>query len=278
MAPTKRINDLQTIVLKKFTIAKLFCFFHTLFPFHHIKTVFYGVFQIVSHCISRCVPPFISSSISLFYYRPQQSCEGYVFTGVCLSTGWGLPQCILGYTKLGRHSPWTETPPTPEDGYCCGRYSSYWNAFLLYISCFVSRSISHSTLYMHVLCHAVFYVLFYAPFHVLFYALFHVLFHVLFHAVFQVHHVTPGQQISAKAGDFVAVYKAQTGSAKLWIRTHQSEYCECTHICTHTHTHTHTQTQRTHESEYCECTHTHTLAHTHTEPTSLSTVYTHNTH
>ena len=51
-------------------------------------------------------------------------------------------------------------------------------------------------------CHAVFYGLFYA--------LFHILFYVLFHAVFQVHHVTPGQQISAKTGDFVAVYKAQT--------------------------------------------------------------------
>ena len=24
-----------------------------------------------------------------------------------------------------------ETPPPPADGYCCGRYASYWNAFLL---------------------------------------------------------------------------------------------------------------------------------------------------
>ena len=190
-----------------------------------------------------------------------------MFLQVSVCPRGGLSQCILGYTPLGRHSPWADTPPGqrpphPADGYCCGRYASYWNAFLLYISCSVSRSFSHSTLYMHVLCHAVFYVLFYA--------LFHVLFHVLFHAVFQIHHVTPGQQISAKTGDFVAVYKAQAGSAKLWIRTHQSEYCECTH--THTRTHTH----RTHESEYCECTHI--CTHTHTEPTSPSTVCTHNTH
>ena len=29
------------------------------------------------------------------------------------------------HTPLGRH------PPPPADGYCCGRYASYWNAFLL---------------------------------------------------------------------------------------------------------------------------------------------------
>ena len=26
-----------------------------------------------------------------------------------------------------------QTPPTPADGYCCGRYASYWNAFLFSI-------------------------------------------------------------------------------------------------------------------------------------------------
>ena len=75
----------------------------------------------------------------------------------------GLPQCMLGYqpspreqtppgadtppradTPPGadtpppwgsRHPPSVDTPreqaPTPPaDGYCCGRYASYWNAFL----------------------------------------------------------------------------------------------------------------------------------------------------
>ena len=34
-------------------------------------------------------------------------CEGYVFTGVCLSTGGCLPHCMLGYTPgtRGRHPP-----------------------------------------------------------------------------------------------------------------------------------------------------------------------------
>ena len=33
--------------------------------------------------------------------------------------------------------PWDQAPPTRADGYCCGRYASYWNAFLLciYVSC-----------------------------------------------------------------------------------------------------------------------------------------------
>ena len=26
--------------------------------------------------------------------------------------------------------PWDQAPHPPADGYCCGRYASYWNAFL----------------------------------------------------------------------------------------------------------------------------------------------------
>ena len=32
-------------------------------------------------------------------------CEGYVFTGVCLSTGGCLPHCMLGYTPPGQTPP-----------------------------------------------------------------------------------------------------------------------------------------------------------------------------
>ena len=55
--------------------------------------------------------------------------QGNMFTGVCLSTGEapgprGLPvpggECLVE----------TLRSPTPE-GYCCERYTSYWNAFLL---------------------------------------------------------------------------------------------------------------------------------------------------
>ena len=64
------------------------------------------------------------------FYRPQRSCgQGNVFTGVCLSTGWGcLPQCMLGcHTPLDGHPPpgwrtppgwrppWMENPPRMEN-------------------------------------------------------------------------------------------------------------------------------------------------------------------
>ena len=45
----------------------------------------------------------------MIFYHPQRSCEGYVFTPVCLSTG-GLPQCMLGY----HHTP--PGPGTPRAG------------------------------------------------------------------------------------------------------------------------------------------------------------------
>ena len=46
-------------------------------------------------------------------YRPQQSCEGYVFTGVCLSTG-GVPDQVhpLGADHCpGSRPPWSRHPP-----------------------------------------------------------------------------------------------------------------------------------------------------------------------
>ena len=57
-------------------------------------------------------------------YRPQRSCEGYVFTGVCLSTG---GEYLTRYTPLGAdtppgqvHSPRTRSlplgPGAPQSG------------------------------------------------------------------------------------------------------------------------------------------------------------------
>ena len=109
-------------------------------------------------------------------------CEGYVFTGVCLSTGGGvlsqhalqvvsqhalqqvsrgcgIPACLAGFQantqggSLGESglgglqahtqggswggSGWGVPAPggveTPQDGYCCGWYTSYWNAFLFQV-------------------------------------------------------------------------------------------------------------------------------------------------
>ena len=89
----------------------------------------------------------------IFNFLPSANevCKGYVFTPVCESfCSWGgQPQCILRYTPgrytpprqtppgsnlLGRKTSLGITPPTPyrqADGYCCRRYASYRNAFLL---------------------------------------------------------------------------------------------------------------------------------------------------
>ena len=97
----------------------------------------------------------IAHSLIFHCYRPQRSCEGYVFTPVCQSfcSQGGLPQCMLGCNPpepgtpppgsrqpphqhpLEQTPPRTRHPPDqaptlPADGYCCGRYASYWNAFL----------------------------------------------------------------------------------------------------------------------------------------------------
>ena len=49
--------------------------------------------------------------IKVPFYRLQRICEGYVFTCVCLSTGGGLPQCILGYRPPGAGTPQNRHPP-----------------------------------------------------------------------------------------------------------------------------------------------------------------------
>ena len=77
------------------------------------------------------------------HYRPQQSCEGYVFTGICRSTG---GEYLMRYTPLGadttpglgtppqaRYTPWREqtcpgqgTPPGPGTPLPRTRYNP-WN-------------------------------------------------------------------------------------------------------------------------------------------------------
>ena len=98
-------------------------------------------------------------------------CEGYVFTGVCLSTGGCLPLVLRGVchtrhpprqTPLGRYPPWADTPlpsacwdthppaqcmlgyPPKPSGYygirsTSGRYASHWNAMH---SCFNENRIA----------------------------------------------------------------------------------------------------------------------------------------
>ena len=75
--------------------------------------------------------------------------------GVCLSACWDTTPprgqapsreqthtpCDQHTPPPSRHTPRTRPPlpggadtPTGADGYCCGRYASYWNAFLFFIT------------------------------------------------------------------------------------------------------------------------------------------------
>ena len=97
---------------------------------------------------------FHRKDVKFIFYRPQQYLrKGYVFTGVFLSTGEGRftsPLCQADTPLPGRHplcqadtTPARQTPPCkadtplpgrhplPRDGYCSGRYASYWNSCIL---------------------------------------------------------------------------------------------------------------------------------------------------
>ena len=69
------------------------------------------------------------------FYRPQRSWGKVMFSqaSVILSTG-GV--CSRGRGCLVSGGRWSLVE-TPRDGYCCGRYTSYWNAFLF--SFFIGR-------------------------------------------------------------------------------------------------------------------------------------------
>ena len=92
------------------------------------------------------------SGNSGFHFLPSANevCEGYVFTGVCLSTvGRDLPHCMLGYTPppLGRHPPdpqwadipWADTPMQCMMGYgqqASSTHPTGMQSCYLYVSCF----------------------------------------------------------------------------------------------------------------------------------------------
>ena len=71
-------------------------------------------------------------------YCLQRSCGKVIFSQVCVknSVHRGIGSVSV---HAGIHTPWADTPlQTPpcwdRHGYCCGRYASYWNAFLFLYS------------------------------------------------------------------------------------------------------------------------------------------------
>ena len=88
--------------------------------------------------------------VFFLYYRPQRSWGKVIFSEACVknsvhrgggrSPGPHPGGRLRGLAGVGlqAHNPGgvsqhalRQTTPPPADGYCCGRYASYWNAFLL---------------------------------------------------------------------------------------------------------------------------------------------------
>ena len=85
-------------------------------------------------CLAGGIPACLAAGGCLL---PGCACSwGCLFWGVTVLVGcllWGVPDlgnvCSRGVPALGGGGG-GDCPP-PVDGYCCGRYASYWNAFLL---------------------------------------------------------------------------------------------------------------------------------------------------
>ena len=68
------------------------------------------------HDVFNSTPPARKLLTPSHFYRPQRSCAGYVFTGVCLSTGGGgvcLSACWDTTPPQGADPPEADTPPSP---------------------------------------------------------------------------------------------------------------------------------------------------------------------
>ena len=99
----------------------------------------------------------LSMYVSKYIYRPLRSfftrvCHSVHRWGICLIACWETrsrnplsPGTRSRHPSLVRHPPGQrQTPPRPgadtspsrpvADDYCCGRYASYWNAFLFSIN------------------------------------------------------------------------------------------------------------------------------------------------
>ena len=96
--------------------------------------------------LSRDIPILSSFNILKLYLPPTtKSGQGYIFTGVCDSVHGGGVLSQHALQVVSQHAlhgsvcswgvvcSWGGCLVTPPDVYCCGRYASYWNAFLFVI-------------------------------------------------------------------------------------------------------------------------------------------------
>ena len=82
-------------------------------------------YRCLSFCPWGCLGPYPGGGWGSSWGGPQ----AHTRKGLQAHTQGGLQAqargvCVYPSMHWGRH------PPPPADGYCCGRYASYWNAFL----------------------------------------------------------------------------------------------------------------------------------------------------
>ena len=93
--------------------------------FSHLSSLFapcalFDLFALCTLCgqsIHFPICPLLLIHFMHFFYRPQRSCEGYVFTGVCLSTRWvGVSASVHAGIPLpkSRHPQEADTPPRAD--------------------------------------------------------------------------------------------------------------------------------------------------------------------
>ena len=92
-----------------------------------------------THRCLRFIAPHITHSVHIFGRKVMSSQASVIpSTG---RGGSGRHPPSPGQTPPGQTPPWADPPSPPEgDGYCSGRYASYWNAFLYTQAFAVHRS------------------------------------------------------------------------------------------------------------------------------------------
>ena len=132
-------GTLKTVYNAKNRLRHLYC----VYIYYRIQTklrkfnIFTPVFQsfcsqmgVVGGCLPQCM---LEYTTLLWVDTPWGRCPPWADNSPG-QTPHGQTSPHWADTPLpGRHSP-GQTPPLadtpPADGYCCGRYASYWNAFL----------------------------------------------------------------------------------------------------------------------------------------------------
>ena len=132
VAPQKGLMSSNFITSRKWGLRRL-CFYTCL--------SFSSQGGCLPHCMLGYTPPPPGQTPPWADTPPRQTPPGRHLPGLGLDTphgpGPGHPPWADTPLGLGLDTPWADTlpwadTPPPADGYWCGRYASYWNAFMYF--------------------------------------------------------------------------------------------------------------------------------------------------